>query len=175
MLATASVYINGEAVGVDDASATGFIAIVFGLIAMFLLPLIIIGIILIIANWKLYAKIGLPGWYSIIPIFSLWTLYEKLNIKPYFSLVAFIPFIGGLIALIITIFAMIRLARGFGKSDSYAIGILILAFIFVPMLAFGKSTWNQKAATAPDSFPDFINNTNSSTASSTKSEPKDDK
>jgi hypothetical protein len=36
----------------------------------------------------------------------------------------------------------IRLARGFDKSEGFAVGLILLSFIFDLILAFDKSTWD---------------------------------
>lgn len=44
-----------------------------------LLLLLAIAIVIIAGKWKVYAKLGMPGWYSLIPIFSDRKLYEHVR------------------------------------------------------------------------------------------------
>ena len=44
-----------------------------------LLLLLAIAIVIIAGKWKVYAKLGMPGWYSLVPIFSDRKLYEHVR------------------------------------------------------------------------------------------------
>lgn len=132
--------------GYDDYSTSAASTAAAGLIiGALMLPLIIaavIGVIAIIAQWKIFTKAGEAGWKSIIPIYNVITLFQIVNINPLFILVALIPIVGGIGMAIISIVAIIRLCKGFGKSDGFIVGCVLLSFIFMLILAFDKSTWN---------------------------------
>lgn len=127
---------------VSSAEVAGGVAALMAIMGIMLLPAIIIGVVSIIANWKIFTKMGLEGWKSIIPIYNTIVLYEKININPLFILVCLIPFVGGLGMTIISILANIRLCKGFGKSDGFIVGYILLPIIFMCILAFDKSTWD---------------------------------
>jgi hypothetical protein len=55
-----------------------------------------------------------------------------------------IPCVNIVIALIVSI----DLAKSFGKSEVYGIGIWLLGFIFVPILGFGSDRYIGPAAAA---------------------------
>lgn len=38
-----------------------------------------IAIVTLVGKWKVYAKLGMPGWYSLIPVFSDYKLYEHVR------------------------------------------------------------------------------------------------
>lgn len=38
-----------------------------------------IAIVTLVSKWKVYAKLGMPGWYSLVPIFSDRKLYEHVR------------------------------------------------------------------------------------------------
>lgn len=44
-----------------------------------LLLLLGIAIVTLVSKWKVYAKLGKPGWYSLIPIYSDRKLYEHVR------------------------------------------------------------------------------------------------
>lgn len=44
-----------------------------------LLLLLGIAIVTLVSKWKVYAKLGMPGWYSLIPIYSDCKLYEYVR------------------------------------------------------------------------------------------------
>lgn len=37
-----------------------------------------IAIVTLVGKWKVYAKLGMPGWYSLVPIYSDRKLYEHV-------------------------------------------------------------------------------------------------
>lgn len=51
----------------------------FGAFFFTLLLLLGIAIVTLVSKWKVYAKIGMPGWYSLIPIYSDCKLYEYVR------------------------------------------------------------------------------------------------
>lgn len=38
-----------------------------------------IAIVTLVGKWKVYAKLGMPGWYSLIPVYSDCKLYEYVR------------------------------------------------------------------------------------------------
>lgn len=102
-------------------------------------PIIGLGfaIFMIVTMWKLFTKAGQPGWATLIPIYNAYVML-KISGKPgWWLILLFIP----LINLIISIMALIGLARNFGKGGGFAIGLLLLPIIFYPILAFGDDEY----------------------------------
>lgn len=96
----------------------------------------------IVTFWKIFAKAGQPGWYAIIPIFNIFILLKIVG-RPWWWLILFlIPFVGFIIAIIVTI----DLAKSFGKGVGFAIGMILLGIIFYPILAFGSAEYQGPAA-----------------------------
>ena len=46
---------------------------------IWLIVLFGIAIVTLVGKWKVYAKLGMPGWYSLVPIFSDRKLYEHVR------------------------------------------------------------------------------------------------
>ena len=104
----------------------------------------IIGILTIIANWKIFTKAGEAGWKCLIPIYNSVVLFKIAGISPWLVLVylaGFIPYIGPLASLGITIYLMINLAKAFGKDGGFAVGLILLNTIFIMILAFGDAKY----------------------------------
>ena len=57
----------------------------------------------------------------------------------FFSIV---PFVGSLAALFVSIIDSIRLAKVFQKPPVFGVGILLLGFLFIPILAFGEAQYD---------------------------------
>ena len=92
-------------------------------------------ILMIVSVWKVFVKAGEPGWASIIPIYNI-IVYLKIAGKPlWWIILLIIPFVN----FIILILVALGLAKNFGKSGGFGIGLLLLGFIFFPILAFGDA------------------------------------
>lgn len=108
-----------------------------GVLAVFYVIVLVIGILSIVAQWKLFAKAGEPGWYSIIPILNVYTLFKIVYGSGWKFILMFIPILN----CIVSIALYIRLAQAYGKG----VGFGILAVFFTPIalliLAFGDSTY----------------------------------
>ena len=44
-----------------------------------LVLLLTIAFVTLVSKWKVYVKLGMPGWYSLVPIFSDRKLYENVR------------------------------------------------------------------------------------------------
>jgi hypothetical protein len=107
-------------------------------------PLIIaaaIAIFLIAALWKLFAKAGKPGWAAIIPIYNLIVILQISGKPVWWFLLFLIPIVNIVIAILVSI----GLAKSFGKGPGFGIGIWLLSFIFIPILAFGDARYQGPA------------------------------
>jgi len=94
-------------------------------------------VLVIAAAWKMYVKAGEPGWAVIVPFYNLFVLVKIAGKPVLWFILCFIPFVN-LVILIILIF---NLAKAFGKGAGFAIGMLLLPFIFYPILGFGDAAY----------------------------------
>lgn len=96
----------------------------------------------IVAMWKMFEKAGKPGWASIVPIYNIITLLEIVGRPLWFIVLFFLP-IANFIALILI---MLDLAKSFGKSTGFGVGLILLSPVFIMMLGFGDATYVGPAA-----------------------------
>jgi hypothetical protein len=108
------------------------------------LPLIImlaVGILMIASMWVLFTKANEPGWAAIVPIYNIIVLL-KIAGKPVWWIVLFlIPFVSFIAAILV----YISFAKSYGKSAGYGIGMILLPFVFFPMLAFSDAKYQGPA------------------------------
>jgi hypothetical protein len=110
----------------DGGSFTGLFIIGF-----------IVFVVMVVAGWKIFEKAGKPGWAIIIPIYNIIVLLEIVGRPIWWIILFLIPVVNIVIAVIV----YIELAKSFGKSAGFGIGIILLPIVFYPILAFGDAEY----------------------------------
>jgi hypothetical protein len=109
-------------------------AAIFALLSALIIPAIIVAIISIIAQWRIFEKAGKPGWAAIIPIYNVIVLLEIVGKPIWWIFLLLIPCVNFIIMIWITNL----LSKSFGRGEGFTIGLLLLGVIFLPLLAFGN-------------------------------------
>jgi hypothetical protein len=94
-------------------------------------------LLMIISMWKIFTKAGKPGWAAIIPIYNAIVLLEIVDKPLWWIILMFIPIVNFVISIIVTV----ELAKKFGQSTGFAVGLILLAPIFYPILGFGSAQY----------------------------------
>jgi hypothetical protein len=126
-------------------------------------------IVITISQWRIYDKAGQPGWACLVPIYNTLVLLDIIR-KPriwlvYLLIAAVIQGIMSgmngengdannqslwltiiwLVAALVSVVLGLRITHGlataFGKQVGFTIGLLLLPFVFFPILAFGSATY----------------------------------
>ena len=101
--------------------------------------LILAIVVLIIASfWIVFTKAGQPGWASIVPIYNLVVLLKIANKPVWWIVLMLIP----LVNFIISIVVAIAVAKNFGKTTVFGLGLVFLPFICYPILAWGDAEYS---------------------------------
>ena len=105
-----------------------------------LLIFIVIGILIFYhyCLWKIFERSGHPGWAATVPIYNLIVMCRIAKKPGWWAALMCIPYLG----LIWTIWTLNRMAKGFGKSGGFTIGLIFLGFIFLPIWAFDDSEYD---------------------------------
>lgn len=98
---------------------------------------LVILVVGIVAMWKIFSKAGKPGWHSIIPFLNMYDLVEISGYNGWMFLLFFVPIAN----IVIIILSYVGLAKKFGKSTGFAIGLIFLSIIFECILAFGDAEY----------------------------------
>lgn len=99
-------------------------------------------VLTIAGMWKTFEKAGQPGWGCLIPIYNIY-LMTKMTDKPaWWIIMFFIP----LVNIVFCVMLYNELVKRFGQGIGYTIGILLLPFVFFPMLGFGSAQYNKEVA-----------------------------
>lgn len=93
------------------------------------------------SSWKLYAKAGEPGWACLVPIYNIIVMLRITALPLWFFLLLLLPVLN----LIAGVTISYRLAKAFGQGFLGFLGLVLLPFIAVPMLAFGGARYQRPA------------------------------
>jgi hypothetical protein len=94
-------------------------------------------VLMIISAWKVFEKAGKPGWACLIPIYNLIVMLEIVDRPWWWLFLLLIPLVNMVFAVILCV----DLAKAFGQGAAFGIGLLLLGFIFYPILAFGDASY----------------------------------
>jgi hypothetical protein len=106
-----------------------------------LLPVVVMlafVVAIVVSMWKVFEKAGQPGWAAIVPIYNAYVLTCEIAKKEILWFVLmFVPFVGIVAAVLVSI----EVAKKFGKSELFGVGLAFLGFIFFPILGFGDAQY----------------------------------
>jgi hypothetical protein len=111
-----------------------------GLLAIlgaYLVVVLAIAVLMIASMWKLFSKAGKPGWACLVPIYNYVVWLEVIKKPIWWIILLMIPIVN----FIIIIIMFIEMAKAYGKSAGFGVGMLFLPYVFFPMLAFGDSKY----------------------------------
>ena len=148
-----------EGLTTEEAAAGG--ALVGAFVGVTVVAMIVWYVFQVIADWKIFAKAGEPGWKSLIPIYNVYVEYSlcwnglmglvymvallctnMLRIteaSPTWKLILFCAL--AVVAVVIHIMQSIRLARSFGKGTGFGVCLILFGPIARLVLGFGSARY----------------------------------
>jgi hypothetical protein len=109
--------------------------------AIFMIVYLAMIVVIIAGMWKMYTKAGQPGWAAIIPIYNAVVLLQIVGRPIWWIVLLFIPIVSFVVAIIVCN----DLSKSFGRGVGTTIGLILLPFVFIPILGFGSAQYNQPA------------------------------
>jgi hypothetical protein len=102
-----------------------------------LIVMLAVILITVVSCWRVFAKAGKPGWASIVPVYNL-VVWLQISGKPvWWIALCFIPFVN----MVVSVLCGFALARNFGRGNAFGLGLVLLPWIFFPVLAFGDDVY----------------------------------
>lgn len=134
------------------SSLSGTDLLFVGLVGGFGLVCLILWAAWLVGMWKVFVKLGRPGWTCLVPVWSNWQLGRAVGPRPLAiayaaaSAAACLTFsaerldnvflLASFGLFLLTHLAVYYfLSRAFGRGVGYALGLAVLPFLFVPFLA----------------------------------------
>lgn len=116
-----------------------------------------------IAAWKLFKKVGIPGWKALIPVYSEYLMFKIVGMPAIISTIVYASYtiINAIVKditkepnylviifvlisvtyMIFDIIKAIKLGKVFGKKKGFIVGLILLGPIFEIILGMGKSKY----------------------------------
>jgi len=107
------------------------------MILFFFVFMIALVVLMIGSIWKVFTKAGKPGWACIVPIYNVIVLLEIAGKPLWWIILMIIP----LVNIVIAILLAIEVAKKFGQSSGFGLGLAFLPFIFYPVLGYGSARY----------------------------------
>jgi hypothetical protein len=93
--------------------------------------------LMIVSMWKIFTKAQKPGWAILIPIYNIIILLEIIGKPWWWLLLMIIPVVN----IVFAIWMVNLLSKSFGHSTGFTFGLILLSFIFIPILGLGESKY----------------------------------
>jgi len=101
-------------------------------------------LMMIASMWKVFEKAGQPGWAVLVPIYNIVILLKITGKPSWWLALFFVPFAN----FVVMIMLVVALAKSFGKSTGFGLGMLFFGFVFYPILGFGDARYTAPALAA---------------------------
>jgi len=93
-------------------------------------------IVVIAGGWKVFEKAEQPGWAILVPLYNIYIMLKIADKPAWWMILLFIPIVNFILLII-----PFKIAEKFGKGIGYGFGLLLLPFIFYPLLGFGNARY----------------------------------
>ena len=96
-------------------------------------------LLMVLSWWKIFSKANQAGWKVLVPFLNFIVVTKILN-KPIWWMAIY------LILPVGHILVSLQMAKLFGKKIIFAVGMILVPFVFYPLLAFSKAQIAESAA-----------------------------
>jgi len=108
-----------------------------GSIAILGVVYLVLFIIYIVSMWKLFTKMGQPGWQGIIPLLNAYVIFKLAGKEGWWVILLIVPCIN----IVAAFFLAQSTAKLFGKELGWTICLFLFPGISHIVLAFGDSQY----------------------------------
>jgi hypothetical protein len=106
------------------------------LIAIAVLSLAFV-VFITVCLWRIFTKADKPGWAAIVPFYNLYVLLKIVGRPGWWLVLYIIPVVNIVIGIIVTV----DLAKSFRRDTEFAVLVIFLPIVGMPMLAFGSARY----------------------------------
>jgi hypothetical protein len=137
---TTQTYSGTSSTTLSGGEVAAFFLIVGVVVLLVMIPYVV-------GLWKVLGKAGRPGWGAIVPVYNNWLIIEIVGRPLWWLALLFVPYA----SFVILVILMVDLAKSFGKSAGFGVGLALLGPVFMPILGFGSATYLGPSVVQPTS------------------------
>uniref|UniRef100_A0A7C4XTI7 Signal peptidase I n=1 Tax=candidate division WWE3 bacterium TaxID=2053526 RepID=A0A7C4XTI7_UNCKA len=97
---------------------------------IFLAFLFLVSLLTVISKWRLYNKAGFPGWACLVPFYNDYVLVRVAGFSGWYFPITLVPSLDPYSFFVL----QVLVARAFGKSILFGVGLYALPVVFYPIL-----------------------------------------
>ena len=95
----------------------------------------------VLLGWlRVFPKAGQPWWAAFVPIYNIYVLVVGVA---RLSMLWFVLVLVPGVQIIAAILVNVEVAKRFGKSEAFGLGLALLGFVFYPLLGFGPDEYQE--------------------------------
>ncbi len=92
----------------------------------------------LVGLWRIFEKAGIKGWWVLVPFANFWKWVEIIGKKKWWFVYCMIPFLNVFVIMLM----IVETDKCFRKNSLwYQLLSIIVPFVFLPMLGFGKKNY----------------------------------
>lgn len=111
----------------------------------FLITFFLIIVLILVPFCFVFQKAGRAWWEALIPLYNLYVLTIITGQPAWYLIGFFIPVLNW----ITSIYLYYQLSKRFGYGIPFAVGLVLLPFVFLPILGFGTAVYSAPVMTEP--------------------------
>lgn len=93
---------------------------------------------LLIGWLGVFSKAGLPRWAAVVPFYNVYLLVVGVaQLSVLWFVLLWIPVVQIVAALLVNV----EVARRFGRSEGFGLGLAMVGFVFYPLIGFGDAQY----------------------------------
>ena len=98
----------------------------------------------VLLGWLwVFPKAGRPRWAALVPFYNVYVLVVGVaRLSALWYVLVWVP----VVQIIAAILVNLEVARRFGRSEAFGLGLALLGFVFYPILGFSSSQYQEGTA-----------------------------
>ena len=98
----------------------------------------------VLVGWAfVFPKAGVPWWAALVPLYNIYVMVVHVaRLSKLWFVLGLVPGVQ-----VIAVFLLnIEVAKKFGRSEAFGLGLLLLGFVFYPILGLGRARYQHGAS-----------------------------
>lgn len=98
----------------------------------------------VLLGWLgLFPKAGQPAWAALLPFYNVYVLVvDVAKLSTLWFILVWVP----VVQIVVAILVNVEIAKRFGRSEAFGLGLALLGFVFYPVLGFGSDQYQEGTA-----------------------------